>query len=76
MPRLTLEEKEKKLLQKLHEVKIANAKLRKEETEKMHQRIYELHLKDFWDYGFYCISGPNWQWITNYELEANAYNVI
>ena len=63
MPRLTLEEKEKKLLQKLREVKrekarlkaqkelkIANAKRRKEETEKMHQRIGELHLKDFWDY--------------------------
>ena len=63
MPRLTLEEKEKKLLQKLREVKrekarlkaqkelkITNAKVRKEETEKMHQRIGELHLKDFWDY--------------------------
>ena len=61
MTRLTLEEKEKKLLQKLREakiekvkaqkeLKIAKAKVRKEETEKMHQRIGELHLKDFWDY--------------------------
>ncbi len=50
MTRLTLEEKEKKLLQKLREAKIAKAKVRKEEIEKIHQRIYELHLKDFWDY--------------------------